>query len=85
MEALTLNNHGNKLERQNALEYIRRKNVVVNKTLKPSARQLSVVKVKNKALECIYSCVDNKSGIFLCYAMLFPDHTEYIVYHPSTT
>ena len=60
------------------------KNVTVNKTLKPSAHQLSVVKVKNKALECIYSCVDNKSGIFLCYAMLFPDHTEYIVYHPST-
>lgn len=59
-------------------------NVIVNKTLKPSAYQLSMVKVKKKAVEYVYSYRDNKSGIFLCNVMLFPDYTEYIVYHPST-
>ena len=43
-----------------------------------------MVKVKKKALEYVYSYMDNKPGIFLCNVMLFPDYTEYIVYHPST-
>lgn len=88
MEALALNNHGNELERQNVLEYRRGcggwENVIVGEILKPSAHQLSGVQAENKALGCIYSRMDDKSGIFLCYMGFFPDHTECIMFHCST-
>lgn len=84
MEVLSPNNHGNELERQKTVEYIWKENVIINKTWKPCAHQLSMGKVKSQALDCIYSSQDKKSGIFLCYVMLSPDHIEYMVYPPTT-
>lgn len=84
MEVLSPNDPGNELERQKTVLCIWKENVIVNKTWKPCTHQLSMVKVKSKALGCIYKSQDKKPGIFLCYVMLSPDHIEYMVYLPTT-